>query len=118
MLVNRVMSMNELTSKVGMRIKVLRKEKGYTQEQLAFEANMHPAQIGHIERGVQSPTIDTLEKIIKALNLSIQEFFNFDELKLSNENALNLFLNSLSQDEINDISTILIILKKWKSKKN
>ncbi len=106
--------MNELTIKVGTRIRTLRKERGYTQEQLAFEANMHPAQIGHIERGVQSPTIDTLEKIIKALNVSIQEFFNFDNVSLNNENALNLFLNTLSNEELNDISTILIILKKWK----
>lgn len=106
--------MNELTIKVGTRIRTLRKERGYTQEQLAFEANMHPAQIGHIERGVQSPTIDTLEKIIKALNVSINEFFNFDNVSLNNENALNLFLNTLSQEELNDISTILIILKKWK----
>ncbi len=106
--------MNELTIKVGTRIRTLRKERGYTQEQLAFEANMHPAQIGHIERGVQSPTIDTLEKIINALNVSIQEFFNFDNVSLNNENALNLFLNTLSNEELNDISTILIILKKWK----
>lgn len=106
--------MNELTIKVGTRIRTLRKERGYTQEQLAFEANMHPAQIGHIERGVQSPTIDTLEKIIKALDVSIQEFFNFDNVSLNNETALNLFLNTLSNEELNDISTILIILKKWK----
>lgn len=106
--------MNELTIKVGTRIRTLRKERGYTQEQLAFDANMHPAQIGHIERGVQSPTIDTLEKIIKALNVSIQEFFNFDNVSFNNENALNLFLNTLSNEELNDISTILIILKKWK----
>lgn len=106
--------MNELTIKVGTRIRTLRKERGYTQEQLAFEANMHPAQIGHIERGVQSPTIDTLEKIINALNVSIQEFFNFDNVSLNNETALNLFLNTLSNEELNDISTILIILKKWK----
>lgn len=108
--------MKNLTLEVGARIKSLRKEKGLTQEQLAFEANMHPAQIGHIERGVQSPTIDTLERIIHALDISIQEFFNFDELMLQNETALNIFLKSLSQDEINDISTLLIILKKWKSK--
>lgn len=109
--------MNELTIKVGARIRTLRKEQGYTQEQLAFEANMHPAQIGHIERGVQSPTIDTLEKIIKALNVSIQEFFNFENVPLDSENALNIFLNTLSQEELNDVSTILLVLKKWKYNK-
>lgn len=110
--------MKSLTLKVGSRIRKIRKEKGFTQEQLAFEANMHPAQIGHIERGVQSPTIDTLEKIISALDISIYDFFNFEELSINNENAVNLFLNSLNQDEINDVSTLLIILKKWKSKTN
>lgn len=111
-----VIYVNELTQLVAKRIRTLRKEKGYTQESLAFEANMHPAQIGHIERGIQSPTIDTIEKIINALNISIQDFFDFDDIKISGENTLNLFLNTLSKDEINDISTILIILKKWKTK--
>lgn len=107
--------MNDLTVKVGIQIRTLRKKQGYTQEQLAFEANMHPSQIGHIERGIQSPTINTIEKIIKVLDVSIQEFFNFDNVYFDNENALNLFLSTLSLEELNDISTILVILKKWKN---
>ena len=106
--------MNELTLKVGARIRQLRKQKGYTKEQLAFESNMHPAQIGHIERGTQSSTVDTLEKIINALDISIQDFFSFEEISLNKENPLKLFLNTLSQDELNDVSTILIILKNGK----
>lgn len=106
--------MNELTYKVGTRIKELRKQKGFSQETLAFEANMHPAQIGHIERGEQSPTIDTVEKIICALDISVSDFFNFENVELNNGNALNLFLSTLTKDELNDISTILLILKKWK----
>ncbi len=109
--------MNNLTAKVAARIRTLRKQRGLTQEQLAFDANMHPAQIGHIERGVQSPTIDTLEKIIGALGVSIYEFFNFESVNLNTENALNLFLNTLSYEELSDISTILLILEKWKNKK-
>ncbi len=106
--------MNELTLKVGARIRELRKNKKLSQETLAFEANMHPAQIGHIERGEQSPTIDTIERIIHALGVGVSDFFNFDNVELNNSNALNLFLSTLSKDELNDVSTILLILKKWK----
>ena len=58
---------------------------------MAFESNMHPAQIGHIERGTQSSTVDTLEKIINALDISIQDFFSFEEISLNKENPLKLF---------------------------
>ena len=59
--------MPEINKKVGLNIRKYREKKDWTQEQLAFEANLHRAYIGHIERGEKNIGIKNLEKIAKAL---------------------------------------------------
>lgn len=39
---------------------------------------MNPAYLGQIERGLKCPTIETLYKIVSALEVSLPEFFAFD----------------------------------------
>ena len=39
---------------------------------------MNPAYLGQIERGLKCPTIETLYKIVCALDISLPEFFAFD----------------------------------------
>lgn len=56
----------------------LRKNKGWTQEYLAFEAQIGKSSLCEIESGKQSPTITTLEKIAEALNIELQELVLFN----------------------------------------
>lgn len=65
--------MAEINKRVGRKIKEYREKKGWTQEQLAFEANVHRAYIGQIERGEKNIGLQNLEKIAKALNVKIQQ---------------------------------------------
>ena len=64
----------EFTKKLAKHIKKVRKEKGITQEDLAFESGLNSAYIGHLERGVYSPTLYVVWKISKALGISLQDF--------------------------------------------
>lgn len=59
----------------GKRIRDLRKQKGYSQEQLADRADLHRTYIGAIERGEQNVSLDNIAKIAKALSVRIEEFF-------------------------------------------
>ena len=59
----------------GKRIKQLRREKGYTQEQLADRAGLHRTYIGSIERGEQNISLDNIDKIARALSTNITELF-------------------------------------------
>ena len=52
-----------------------RKLKGWSQETLALQAEINPAFLGHLERGLKSPTVKTLEKIACALDISMAELF-------------------------------------------
>lgn len=56
-----------LKQTVAKNIRVLRLARGYTQEELSELAGINRNYTGMIEREERSPTIDTLEKIAKAL---------------------------------------------------
>jgi transcriptional regulator with XRE-family HTH domain len=64
--------MAEINKKVGQNIRKHRQKKGWSQEQLAFEANLHRAYIGHIERGEKNIGLINLEKIAKALSVNLK----------------------------------------------
>lgn len=63
----------EISIKFGERVRELRTLRGLSQEQLAHEANVHRTYIGMIERGEKNITLSNIEKIAKALNVSIAE---------------------------------------------
>lgn len=48
---------------------------GLSQEKLAVKAGVHRTYIGMIERGEKNVTIVNIEKLAKALNVSIKELF-------------------------------------------
>lgn len=66
--------MSEILIKFGERVRQLRKEKRMSQEELADKANLHRTYIGMIERAEKNVTLINIEKIAKALEVSIQDF--------------------------------------------
>jgi transcriptional regulator with XRE-family HTH domain len=67
-----------ITQLLGERIRTLRNQRGLSQEQLALKADLTPSFIGQIERGLKSPTITSIEKIVNALDVKFEDVFNFD----------------------------------------
>ena len=57
----------------GQRVRVLRKEKALTQEELADRANVHRTFIGMIERGEKNATLVTIIRISGALEIPAME---------------------------------------------
>lgn len=64
---------------VGLRIKELRNKLNISQEELADRSNIHRTYIASLEVGKRNVSIVTLEKIVKALDVSLSEFFDFGE---------------------------------------
>jgi len=54
----------------GKRVREIRKERGYSQEELAHFAGLHRTAITHIERATRSSTLETLEKLARALKVA------------------------------------------------
>lgn len=72
---------NELLIKFGEKVREIRKEKELSQEELAFKANLHRTYIGMIERAEKNITLANIEKIAKALNVSISYLLDFNNGK-------------------------------------
>lgn len=67
--------MSELAKIIGQRIRNYRMSKGLSQEKLAEMAGCHPTYIGQLERGEKNATIESVEKIVSALEVSMSQFF-------------------------------------------
>ncbi|MDB5446978.1 MAG: family transcriptional regulator [Phenylobacterium sp.] len=61
----------EIRRRVALAVQRLRKDKGWSQEQLADEAGLHRTYISGIERAVRNPTVTVLEKVAVALRVKI-----------------------------------------------
>lgn len=64
-----------ITEKVGSRIKKLRRALELSQEKLALKAEVDRTYLAGVEQGKRNPSIKSLEKILKALEVSFGEFF-------------------------------------------
>ena len=64
-----------ITEKVGSRIKELRRALGLSQEKLALKAEVDRTYLAGVEQGKRNPSIKSLEKILKALEVSFGEIF-------------------------------------------
>lgn len=80
--------MESLRTITGARIRLFRKMKEYSIEELAHQAGMNPAHLAKIERGVLNFTIGSLEKVLEALDVSYSDFFSFDEPVQAPENPI------------------------------
>ncbi len=71
-----MISKKEILIKFGEKVRELRKEKGLSQEELSFKADLHRTYIGMIERAEKNITLINIEKIANALEVSIKDLFH------------------------------------------
>lgn len=91
--------MVNLRKSVGDRIRSIRKMKSLTQQQLAELSNLDDSYIGSVERGERNISIDTLEKVIIALEIQPAELFRLDD---QNDN-----LERIRQEAIDEFRVII-----------
>lgn len=72
--------MNNNKKLLGKRIKELRKNQGLTQEVLAELIDIETTSLSGIESGRHFPSLPTLEKIAKVLNVELRSLFDFNHL--------------------------------------
>lgn len=64
-----------LADDVGALVRQLRVAAGMSQEEFADRCGVHRTYIGSIERGEKAITLETAQKIVEALNISLSQFF-------------------------------------------
>jgi transcriptional regulator with XRE-family HTH domain len=58
------------------KVRALREAKGMSMRTLAREAGVSTETIYSIEHGRRQPTVTTLDKIAKALDVEVKDFFS------------------------------------------
>lgn len=97
------------SNSIAARIKELRKSKGLTQEKLSEKANMDLTAFSRIERGKNANVqVNTLDKIISALEVNYQTFFSFSDSSEPKERIYSKL--SLLEDDDNILDIIEKIL--------
>ncbi len=66
----------DLSDTVGARLQALRQKFGLSQRELARRADVTNSTLSMIEQGKVSPSVGSLEKILHAFPISLQEFFS------------------------------------------
>ena len=60
---------------LGLRIRFLRQQKGFSQEELAFRAHINKNYLSDLENGRRNPTLDILNRLVFALEITLSELF-------------------------------------------
>lgn len=68
-----------LLQKLGKRIKYLRKERNFTQDDLSFLSGISRSTLGNIETAKNDVVLSKLDMLAKAFNLTLSEFLDFKE---------------------------------------
>ena len=107
--------MSDTALKLGKRIRSLRVSEKISQEELAFKAGISTTYLGQIERAEKSPTVEMLEKISKALDISLYELFSFDESIPAAIGRINAQLSPMSDKELSEVLKVIKNIKAFKA---
>jgi len=107
-----------LKEKFGGIVRSRRSQLGITQEELAGRAGLHRTYIADIERGARNPSLESINKLAEALNVSLSTLFGQggNPLMLSMDDALNAEKRAvdilLVEDDLTDAQMAMSALKK------
>lgn len=79
------------------RIRELREAKGYSVNKLSARAGISQSFLRDIELGNKKPTVETLDAICWALDISLRDFFDTEKDILENELQQQIF--KLNQEQ-------------------
>ena len=108
--------MSDIAKIIGQRIRNYRTQKGLSQEKLAELAGCHPTYIGQLERGEKNATLESVEKIAAAMDVSLSELF----VKLGKSGNTNFatrcydFVAAKSEAEQEQLYKMLLEMDKYK----
>ena len=111
--------MSEIAKTIGQRIRNYRTSRSLSQEKLADLCGCHPTYIGQLERGEKNATIESIEKIAVALDVSLSKLF--EKLGGKDDASRNIplecyeFLSAKTKEEQEQLYRILLEMDKYKS---
>jgi transcriptional regulator with XRE-family HTH domain len=107
---------------LGLKIKTLRKQKRIEIKDLAVKVDISSSYMSNIESGLRNPSLKTLEKIAKALEIPANVLLSeeitgrnltdiYNEQKEKRTNLINAIKSELSSLEIRDLELVDSLIK-------
>ena len=96
---------------LGKRIKEIRKKNNLTQEELSEKVNIDITTLSGIESGRHFPSLVTLEKIAKILDVALTTLFDFNHF-ISTDEMRNFIGNNMDLFSDDDIKFVYKLLNK------
>ncbi len=98
----------------GQNVRELRKNLSLTQEQLAEVCERHPIYISELERGIKSPSLDSILRICRALKISPGDLMNLAfQADTNNQVIKKQIMTIISQQSTGDLKRLLRIIKAY-----
>ncbi len=94
----------DLKTLLGVAIKTQRGSLGISQEELAYRAGLHRTYVSDVERGARNPSIESIEKLASALEVSLSMLF---EQAGNGSQAKQLVEILLVEDNLRDVQLTL-----------
>ncbi len=104
--------MKSLRQQFGERIRVLRKSRKWTQEDLGERAGLHYTYVGQVERGEPNLSIDNIEKLASGLGVTPADLFAFSERSGGGKGKIRMELDAiLGTQQKDELERILRIVR-------
>ena len=88
--------MSDFKKLLGKKIQSIRKAKGLTQEKLAELIDIETPSLSYLETGKYAPSVETLQKLSRVLDVKPWEFYFFTDL--SDEDKKNELKKALDEN--------------------
>jgi transcriptional regulator with XRE-family HTH domain len=69
----------EIQAVVGRNVKRYRELKGISQEELAFQSDLHRTYVSGVERGIRNPTVAIVARLPVALGVKPAKLLEYQE---------------------------------------
>lgn len=113
--------MEDLDKKIGLKLKKLREQLGYTMREVGDRTGIHFSYIGKIEKG-QIPSLDKLNKLCELYNINMQSLFG-EEIEVPKELydlgvEWIVFAKEMKQQNLTpeEIKSIIDVIKSFNTK--
>ncbi|MGM1050531.1 MAG: helix-turn-helix domain-containing protein [Bacillota bacterium] len=108
--------MGELKKIIGDKIRYIRNSRQMTLQQLSEATGLQTSYLGDVERGKRNTSLDSLEKIMNALDIKPGDLFDFREVDVNSSqfeitSVLEVHYQFLKEKKTEDVKMIHRITK-------
>jgi transcriptional regulator with XRE-family HTH domain len=100
-----------LSTRLGRRVRTLRRRKRLSIEALAGQCALHPNSLQRMETGKQAPTLDTIDTLAAGLEVPVDTLFQF---KAAGEGEIRkqmmLFINGATHDQLRQLRVAVAVI--------